>query len=60
MDYLLETIHNVLVKGTVTEQEATIINQLLWSTPLDETLRQALQCLAQGIETGAVALLQTH
>ncbi|ANV83077.1 hypothetical protein AWQ21_00915 [Picosynechococcus sp. PCC 7003] len=59
MNPLLETIERVFSSGTLTMQDAMVINQWLWQTPMNDALYQALDKLLQGIESGYIAVLGT-
>ena len=59
MNPLLETIDHVFSSGTLTMQDATVINQWLWQTPMSDVLYQSLVKLLQGIESGYIAVLGT-
>ncbi|QCS48837.1 hypothetical protein FEK30_04950 [Picosynechococcus sp. PCC 11901] len=59
MNPLLETIDHVFSSGTLTKQDARVINQWLWKTPMSDALYQALDRLLQGIEAGYIAVRGT-
>lgn len=59
MNPLLETIDHVFSSGVLTAQDANVINQWLWQTPMNDVLYQTLDKLLQGLESGYITILSS-
>lgn len=60
MNSLIDVIQQVFIQGQVTAREEAMIKELLWVTPMNDSVRYSLQLLEKGIENGTIAVHSHH